>query len=296
MNMNLMAQSVITAENITFSVLLSGAYSDENTLLHSHMSVELFACHSGSIEIETKGDPITLEAGDIAIVPANLRHCKRQGTSQNNWSSLLFSYKSCENHHTVDLYAILNSLCETPNVRVIKNVPMLCAEVSHMEKNADKAITNAAAFHTISLLIKLACAEGISEKEAVKSGKSHSKAQNENSNDSDSLFYIDIKLVESLNMILQSAHADGISAKKAASLLFISERQLSRIVKRLYGKTFHEVITENRLAKAEKLLVETSLSVPEIGETAGFKTTFQRTFVKHFGVSPTEYRRINGKR
>jgi len=61
------------------------------------------------------------------------------------------------------------------------------------------------------------------------------------------------------------------------------------------GTTFHEQLTQHRLARAEVLLRDASgrrLSTVEIGFASGFKeaSTFYRRFKQRHGVTPGEWR------
>ncbi len=70
---------------------------------------------------------------------------------------------------------------------------------------------------------------------------------------------------------------------------------LSRMVKRMTGRTYTELVQTKRLNQAAFLLATTKLSVADIGTAVGYDNLsyFHRIFREKFGVSPKEYR--NGK-
>lgn len=82
-----------------------------------------------------------------------------------------------------------------------------------------------------------------------------------------------------------------------ASAACLSRSHLSRTFKKLAGRTIMEYVQERRLAEAGKLLAQSHLSVTEIGERTGFASPayFAACFRKHFGLSPSEYRRDKAK-
>ena len=67
---------------------------------------------------------------------------------------------------------------------------------------------------------------------------------------------------------------------------------LSRRIAHVFGKTFRELVIEERLRVAERLLLTTRLSVDEIIRTVGYEnqTHFHHMFKEKFGETPYRYR------
>ena len=68
----------VTVENVTVEFLAeqTGAETEQITSItrHDHAYIELFACTSGSVVIDTENGETLLGAGDVAIIPAHFRH------------------------------------------------------------------------------------------------------------------------------------------------------------------------------------------------------------------------------
>lgn len=77
-----------------------------------------------------------------------------------------------------------------------------------------------------------------------------------------------------------------------ASKMNISANYLGDIVKHFTGKTAMETIQEQIMLQAQKLLKEKQFSISEIAYQLGYEypNYFAKSFKKHFGISPTEYR------
>ena len=89
-------------------------------------------------------------------------------------------------------------------------------------------------------------------------------------------------------------HLHGkISLSDVSKAVFVSQFHLSRMFARHMGKPLMEYAQDKRLAEAEKLLRETSLSVSEIAEQLGYSTLayFSGCFRKKFGQAPSAYRK-----
>lgn len=76
-----------------------------------------------------------------------------------------------------------------------------------------------------------------------------------------------------------------------AKELGMSERQLHRKLKSLTDQTPNSFITNIRLKKAARLILENELQFAEIAYQVGFSVPsyFSSSFKKHFGVSPTDF-------
>ena len=83
--------------------------------------------------------------------------------------------------------------------------------------------------------------------------------------------------------------------KELSDELFISERQLSRLIKKYYNMTFVERKNYLRTENAKNLLLTTELSIDEISEKLGYsdRNSFTFSFKKITGLSPAEYRKNN---
>ena len=85
---------------------------------------------------------------------------------------------------------------------------------------------------------------------------------------------------------------EDFSVDQMASELAVSRAQLFRKLKAANGQTPKELIDDRRMALAATLLTTTDRTVSDIAWTCGFSdaSNFRRTFVRKYGVTPTEYR------
>lgn len=83
------------------------------------------------------------------------------------------------------------------------------------------------------------------------------------------------------------------SLSELASGMFISVRQASRLIKKLYGCTFPQVINRRRMQTASYFLKHSDYSIGKIINLLEFETEnyFFYTFKKHFGESPLQFRK-----
>lgn len=88
-------------------------------------------------------------------------------------------------------------------------------------------------------------------------------------------------------------YREEITISEIADKLHMSRSCVSHIFSKRLAINFCEYINTLRLSDAVKLLKNKNYSITEIADISGFGTirTFNRAFLKHYGISPSEYRK-----
>ncbi|MGB6153546.1 MAG: AraC family transcriptional regulator [Pricia sp.] len=83
-----------------------------------------------------------------------------------------------------------------------------------------------------------------------------------------------------------------ISLAEISELVNMSMVSFNRFIKKRTGKTFIEYTNDTRISYASRWLIETDLSIGEIGYKCGFNNmaNFNRIFKKVKGITPSTYR------
>ena len=86
---------------------------------------------------------------------------------------------------------------------------------------------------------------------------------------------------------------NDVTLSTIAEELHLSEKQVSKIIFKYYGKPLSEVITEEKLEYALYLLSTTNTPITEIAYKCNFHSEnyFYHLFKKKFGVTPLKYRK-----
>lgn len=81
---------------------------------------------------------------------------------------------------------------------------------------------------------------------------------------------------------------------KLATAVGVSERSLSRMIRRRFGKTLPQLVNHLRVGQARDLLLETTHPVTRIAEDCGFQnlSNFNVQFQRLCGSSPQAFRRV----
>ena len=86
---------------------------------------------------------------------------------------------------------------------------------------------------------------------------------------------------------------DALTVEQIASAFHVSYYYLCHLFKKLTNKTINQFRTEKQLEKAIRMLLETDSKISDIAVICGFDnfSYFSEVFLKHVGVTPSEFRK-----
>lgn len=89
---------------------------------------------------------------------------------------------------------------------------------------------------------------------------------------------------------------EPITIAQLADRHHLSQTLLKTCFRQVYGRSIHAFLREQRLRKAAQLLETTGLPVLQVAADVGYGSVsqFGQAFRRQYGVSPAQYRRING--
>ena len=97
--------------------------------------------------------------------------------------------------------------------------------------------------------------------------------------------------------MIHEFYQTGIMLDEISRKLDMTPEYLGTLFHKETGITFSNYLKNYRIAKAKELLVGTNLKLYEIAEKVGYSDSkyFSRIFKKQTGMTPSEYRKENGR-
>jgi AraC-like DNA-binding protein len=102
-----------------------------------------------------------------------------------------------------------------------------------------------------------------------------------------------VEIAEKTEAYIRNHYAEPVTNTSLSEALHFHYNYLARCMKRVYGLTPMEYLTDYRLEQAKLLLLKTEISIAEVAERIGYESTtyFSRRFTHKTGVSPLRFRK-----
>ena len=248
--------------------------------VHRHSHAEIFCCPSGCLHINTDGQIIQLNKGDIAVIPSGIAHNMLPVVQQECWAALRFQVISVKRKDCRDLYSALHAICNIGAIKLFRDQSELTEKIRYIfenlvnAENQDLLVLSLFDILYRLTLLKPIQAEHVQDETVFQSGDS------------------DMKRYEILDYFINKCYMYPLTPALVAEQLYISERQLSRIVQGKYGMSFHKALLAKRILVAEQMLVQSEIKIQDIAAAIGFHSQdiFYKEFKKKYGMTPREYR------
>lgn len=108
-----------------------------------------------------------------------------------------------------------------------------------------------------------------------------------------------LKLLNETERYLEAHYTNAnLSVQDVADAFHVSSSYLNKHLKEVCGETVFSMLDRLRMTQARHLLLTTDLSIREIVQQSGYGDInhFTKKIKKHTGLTPTEYRQVNGVR
>lgn len=245
-------------------------FSDALRGIHSHFAYEVFFATQGTLTLLT-GEESRIYERKIAIVPPRLRHCSFP--LQDGSFCLLFDFEA--SHEDARRAQALKALFEDG----IFAAPMdeeTAFYIRRLTRRSEE--TDSAAPKDVEMLASLLFSRLFRtlvpdepHRETIRHSARH---------------------MHEIEFFINSHIEQRITLETAAAHVFLSTRQVSRIVRQAYDCTFSELVNEKKLAAAEMLLRNTDMKISAIAQRVnmGAENYFFTRFKRRYGVSPLKYR------
>lgn len=274
----------LVLHNVEFTFYIDENYNYDNLNIsppHIHALPELFIVLDGNAEVRCESISKKVTNKEICIIPECTFH---DIINNSNYTRLAikFSIKRLHNNCDIDIFSYFVSILTSDSPFVTGFNSILIKEIFDCLKS--NYVFKDEKLKGILLLILIEIAEKLHEKEVPKQNY-FEKNYNKN-----------LWLAEN-DILLYQYSIGEISIKELSDTIFITPRQLTRIVLSEFGLNLLNLKSETRMRRAKFYLRETNMSIGEISNKLHFssKESFIICFKKHYGITPLKARKNGSK-
>ena len=265
-------------ENFTTSPSIEdNASSESMKQMHNHIFYEIFFVTDAPLIIHAENERKVF-LNKIVIVPPHFKHYA-EGTI-NTCKPTCYRMTITQNTKSVNANNIVN-LFNDDDFTILPFpedlMPLLkrLSTINQTETNGKIKIN--ALLHLILL--------------EIYDLLSKNKSANESDNDAGKYSYVD-KIDIYVNKIDKV-----LSIKELARIMYLSEKQVTRIIKAEYGCTFTKLVNDKKMIAAAALLKNSTYPISTIISLLGFETEnyFYRVFKNYYNTTPLQFRKSLNK-
>ena len=258
----------------------SGSYTVAQPVTppHIHAMPELFIALKGEAVISSDFGKRQITGRNACLIPPQLYHDVACASSYNRIALLFVFRKTSSGTDILDIYS---AFCEL----LLRREPFITEYDPTFLESIFRCLNDAPAlrYEKIKHIISLIFLEMIHRSNTT---KVYDKA----------LFIKKNGYYETVNAFdakFEECLSQNKSFRELCDALFMSERQVLRIITAEYGKNIVELRSEMRMRRAVFYLKNTSLSVSQIAETLHYSTpeSFLVVFKKYYRKTPGAVRR-----
>lgn len=242
-----------------------------NTVSHIHSFYELYCVMDGSIKIIMNNKELTLKKNDCVLFPPNCEH-------------RIIDYSTDFVRYDIGFRVSNASFIE--NVISTEKNDGYCFTMTDEMKFLLKYMNKYAVMNNLyspSAIGNAICAFVIDVLNQINSGINDDEKNKKTYQTS---------LAYAAREFIQDNYERQITPSDVSNILHISNRQLSRILKKYYNMSFSGLLELFRIENAKKYLENSDLTIKEIAFLTGYSNeyTFIRAFNRVVGETPGKYK------
>lgn len=283
-----------TLENLNLNILLGNLnikviaivktlpQKDWYVPYHSHADFEFHIIPFGTGYINIEGQDLTVSKGDFYITGPYVRHF--QQSDKNN--PMMEYCLECEINildgisdtftSTTQENIFLKNILSRPYPAVFKDTLGVSAMFEELFKEVEEQTAGYyLKLQTIIVNILIALFRAVISTENIKYRYTMPQKP------------VDTLRINRLVKFVETNYQREISLNDVSKVLFLSPRQINRLMKKSFRQTFHDYLRNYRISAAKRLLEEGNLSIEAVAYESGFSSHFYMYQVfKRFNMLP----------
>ena len=238
---------------------------DRMKTTHTHFTFEVFFITSGTLKLVTDHDATEYKSS-VLIIPPKLKHFSAPIGGESY--CLLISFNGSSDIEE----QLKKGICE---------LPMTDDIALYIKKFTEKSLEGSASAEADVIHLAALIFNNVFSNLKHANIKIHSKKKHLS------------KHINAIESYINNNIYTKLTLTSVAKHVFLSPKQVSRIIEKEYGCSFSNLITEKRLAIAAVMLKNSDMKIAEIANQifCGSETYFYTLFKAKYGITPLKYRK-----
>lgn len=269
--------------NVLFKVASLNKNKGTNSPLHRHMHYEVHYINSGDVLFEFENTSKRTQDKTLVIIAPEVYHTVKFLSEEAE--HVAFELRLSKLNTGKDLYSDYNLLFN--KIKKYVFLPYSKNDFLDFKESIPSSLNTEGEYISKAKLTLLffELTKTINKKFNIDKVQSDNFIE-ENSVDEE---IIDVKIMK----YIETHYSEPITISDLAATLYISPRHTERVIKKIFSKTFTDLLQEYRIAIAKyKIKNELNSSLEDIGRSVGFDSysSFWKYFKRITNVTPKEYR------
>lgn len=262
---------VIPNEDLNFRFFVfEGQYGDYHVTKHWHRHIEIFAVYEGEIDYYINDKKHHLKSGDFVLLNTNEIH-SIDVPNKNYTLVMQIPLESFEGYLGEDKIIFFSHDVKTHDKEIMDC--LLNMHKIYVQKKYGYKLEMQSYFYNLLYILVSKYQVKKLDKQMLKNNKQLNKLSN-------------------VTNYIREHYNEKLTLESVAKTFAYSKEYLSRMFKK-YGKmNYRDFVTEIRLEKAYKELMNTNKSISKIAVDNGFVNgrAFSKAFHKKYGTTPSKYK------
>lgn len=252
---------------------------------HRHNYVEMMIVLSGSITHEIDGRELSLGTGEILMMNKHVSHSVKRSGRNDIGVNIIMSDKLIDGMAAELSGTVFSSLIKENSKT--DGAPIYLAFCTVGRKYIENAIENllfaltqnqddvGIMTGTVSILLRYLSLEC---EDLLRDGNSIASKD-------------EARKIEILSYVKSNYRTASLT--ELGDKLYLTPPYLSKITKELFGKSFKQLVVDERMERAHSAFLNTDLSVGDVIRSVGYENEsyFHREFMKRYGMTPLALRK-----
>lgn len=270
--------------NVTIAVVMQGfcqSLQKGNSEMHNHASFEFHMIMQGSVTLDTNNGSMEFSENDSVLIPPEVFHGFKRADKESAALAFSFYLEKNRKKNCVDYFSLIQKHLQAADRIITFRQNLIIGECLKkiVSRIYDESLVKEDIIRAEFTLLFAEIFLSFIDEETPSPDYGNEAGEN------DARIFI-------IEEYFNEYYMENISLKNLSEILYLSEKQTDRMIKKAFGEGFRQHLCRIRMLVAQRLLTDTDKSVEKIADEVGYRSYngFYLSFRQKNNMTPIEYR------